>query len=113
MKGEYYNTLSRKSTASGSATSDTITKDKSYYFVMVDAAGENFKAAGPYAGTSMVYDPSQMESAPDNTDFASSTFASASWTAVGGGSTPPIPEPTSGILMIVGLGALALRRRKA
>ena len=30
-----------------------------------------------------------------------------------GGSTPTIPEPTSGLLMLVGLGALALRRRRA
>ena len=36
--------------------------------------------------------------------------AAGSW---GGGGTPAIPEPTSGILMLVGLGALALRRRKA
>ena len=34
------------------------------------------------------------------------TQASTAWTAVA-------PEPTSGLLMLVGLGALALRRRKA
>ena len=35
------------------------------------------------------------------------TQASVAWTAVS------VPEPTSGFLMLVGLGALALRRRKA
>ena len=29
------------------------------------------------------------------------------------GASAPIPEPTSGLLMLVGLGALALRRRRA
>ena len=34
-------------------------------------------------------------------------------TSGGGSVTPSIPEPTSGLLMLVGLGALALRRRRA
>ena len=36
----------------------------------------------------------------------SASFSGATWTAVA-------PEPTSGLLMLVGLGALALRRRRA
>ena len=37
----------------------------------------------------------------------STTFASGGWYA------KSVPEPTSGLLMLVGLGALALRRRRA
>ena len=37
----------------------------------------------------------------------SSLMTATKWTVAG------VPEPTSGILMLVGLGALALRRRKA
>lgn len=39
--------------------------------------------------------------------IAQATFASQSWTAVA------VPEPTSGLLMLVGLAGLALRRRRA
>ena len=42
-----------------------------------------------------------------------SSFANNGTVVAKGGSTPGTPEPTSGLLMLVGLGALALRRRKA
>jgi len=39
--------------------------------------------------------------------FTQAAFAGQSWTAVA------VPEPTSGLLMLVGLAGLALRRRRA
>ena len=47
--------------------------------------------------------------ADDSISFG--TFAAA--TSTTGGWTQTIPEPTSGLLMLVGLGALALRRKRA
>ena len=44
----------------------------------------------------------------DQGDIALTTAVPSQWTASG-----DVPEPTSGILMLVGLGALALRRRRA
>ena len=40
-----------------------------------------------------------------NTPLSFGTQTAGTWVAV--------PEPTSGLLMLVGLGALALRRRRA
>ena len=45
----------------------------------------------------------------DMGDILLQTAAPSSFTTAGGA----VPEPTSGILMLVGLGALALRRRRA
>ena len=106
-----YNTMSKKSSASATTSSEEITKDKTYYFVMVDAAGENFKAIGTYAGTDIVYDPANQESAINTA--TGDAFAATSWKAFGGGSTPDIPEPTSGLLLVLGGAMLALRRRRA
>ena len=55
--------------------------------------------------------PSRAETAGAGTagvlSLEQATFAGQSWTAVA------VPEPTSGLLMLVGLAGLALRRRRA
>ena len=46
-------------------------------------------------------------------DWAGDAFQFATSSYRGDKASYPIPEPTSGLLMLVGLGALALRRRRA
>jgi len=42
----------------------------------------------------------------------SATQAAANWKTVGGGGIDPLPEPTSGLLLLVGGAVLALRRKQ-
>ena len=66
------------------------------------------------AGSTYIYDTMDVSSytyAPPATPPGIFTAENASFTK--NGTVVAAPEPTSGLLMLVGLGALALRRRKA
>ena len=80
-----------------------------YYFVIVDGdkayfSNEKSATANATATAKNVGFSSQSGSValPSGTTFA----GAGKWSAT-------VPEPTSGLLMLVGLGALALRRRRA
>ena len=103
-----------KYNAAGGVTDAAITKSSAdLYYVVVSADKTTFDVTAAADFTSKVYDPDNQESTPgSSTAITSSTTRIASGSSWGG-STPVVPEPTSGILMLVGLGALALRRRRA
>ena len=91
-----------KVTVSGYNPGDSV----AFYSVIFGKDGDNkpyYKAA---TVTQSVYDPNDDDySTAKTASFTALKFNNASWTAVA-------PEPTSGLLMLVGLGALALRRRR-
>ena len=112
-----FTALSSKATSSAGAIAnttfeyDTSATSVNAYFAIVD--GDNvFISTGASAdvldvGTSSfqfgsISSPSKLAA----TQF-SGTVSGAGWY------TAAVPEPTSGLLMLVGLGALALRRRRA
>ena len=98
--------ISRISLTSGTAAS-TVQNYSAYMVVLDGAVGsaQNFLVSQELAN---VNNPGYDDgSGPGlgNVQLSFGSQATATWTAVA-------PEPTSGLLMLVGLGALALRRRK-
>ena len=94
--------------ASGTATDSSITKATDFYYVVVSADKSQYAVSGAYAGSTYVYDSSATP--PESAPSTSPNFAANGVTYKAFGA---VPEPTSGLLMLVGLGALALRRRRA
>ena len=88
--------LSRINTTSGDATAASY---DAYTIILDGAVGS---ASNFFATQEMHADKPDL----GNVSFAFASQAGKTWTAVA-------PEPTSGLLMLVGLGALALRRRRA
>ncbi len=106
-------TSGRKTVANGTTTDAALTKDGSFYYVVVTADKSSYAVSGLYAGAAYVYDTtaSPPESAPSVPPvFAANT---ASYVAFGGGGGGDIPEPTSAMLLLLGMAGLALRRKVA
>ena len=79
----------------------------SLYYVIVN--GDQFATTAPYDASASVYDMSAGDS-PVNAVSKSGTGLSYSGFTGGGGGD--VPEPTSGLLLLVGGAMLALRRKQ-
>ena len=101
----------RTYSASGTAASEAITKDsmKEVYWVIVDGSGS--PTTYNYMKTDLsafVYDPDNQESSPGNFGIAAADMLAGS-----SGNFGAVPEPTSGLLVLLGMAGLALKRKCA
>ncbi len=98
--------------AAGGLISDSSIADNSdigLMLVVFDSEGKNYTTVSGISAHSYT---AETAATAVTADF-SSAFGSASWTALGGGGgTDPLPEPTSGLLLLVGGAVLALRRKQ-
>ena len=111
--------LSGSKYATGSQTWDTATgavgSTASFSLVLVDSAATGYYVAATGL-TGTYYDPDDaLTPRPQAMSKTVSTaITSASLTSFSGGSDPGgAPEPTSGLLLLVGAGILGLRRTRA
>ena len=91
-----------------------VTESFNAYFVIVGDDKvfiSNSMASGIQASAEQAIDFASV-STPSKTTFTSGTFAAngAGWYST---AAAPVPEPTSGLLMLLGMAGLALRRRRA
>ena len=90
------------------AITDT-TKNYDFYYVVFN--NSDATAATKYA---IVSDPNKEYSGMAGYYKTSGTFSSSTaWTEISGPTPPVIPEPTTGLLVLLGIAGLALKRKRA
>lgn len=88
------------------SASDSLTKESGYFLVVVNATEDKFAVV---AGNSAnIYDPQAQE-----TSKGAFSVEDIQTTSSFSGGPGPIPEPTTGLLLILGVAGLALRRNRS
>ena len=92
--------------AAASTTAKGVDADKDLFFVIFDGAiadGQKYAYSAGYDVSSKTYEEGQQSPGTLSLNFAAAKT----------GEVIGAPEPTSGLLLLLGVGALALRRRRA
>ena len=103
---------SKKYYAGGTATGE-FDYDASFYAVLVSADGKQWATTTAFApGETYIMGP--LDSGKPAYEFTATSFgAFQDWNSgPGPGPTPVIPEPTSGLLLLLGVAGLSLRRKQ-
>lgn len=98
--------------AAGRAEGSSVTADsmKNAYYVIVESDTATSYTSYKVDMSSMVYDPDAQQSSPGAFNTVNAATILSSGTSA---NFAAVPEPTSGLLMLLGVAGLALRRRRA
>ena len=108
--GNTSSTKNQGKIAAATAINASLAEGSTYYAALLVVDGDKFIMSSTQSG--IAYNPTgTVETEGSAAAFTASNFSTTAESRTGW--TTAAPEPTSGILMLVGLGALALRRRKA
>ena len=97
--------LTAGSTGGNTPEGIAATAPASLFFVVISDDGHVYQSAATTVDTIEVIGPTTVGFGSQKT----ATSSAAAWTNKGG---DPSPEPTSGLLMLVGAGLLGLRRKR-
>ena len=88
-------------------SNDALVSGNSYdFYFVVEDNGKTFTSA-----TKSVAAQATLTASITFGNMQSATQNASNWASSGGGE--PVPEPTSGLLMLIGAASLALRRKRA
>ena len=90
----------------------TLSGAQSFYVVALDTANNGVYVSEVVSANIMAIGSSYVTFSHD-APYENAAFASTQTSYAGSGWYTAVPEPTSGLLMLVGLAGLALRRRRA
>ena len=89
-----------------------VPEGSSAYFVIVSADQQKYGVSSVQDMTTFIYDPDKQQTSP--AVFGVQTLGLNPTKEFGGGPGPePVPEPTSGMLLLLGVAGLALKRKQA
>ena len=110
LQGKAIDTQSLTTGSTGGTTAEGIdaTAPASLFFVVI--SGDNvYQSAATTVSEIATIGSTSLAFGSQKT----ATSVASAWSSVGGGSDPGgVPEPTSGLLLLVGAGMLALRRKQ-
>ena len=121
MNGDpFYNWGNHDADNMSSSDAVTTASGQAYTLVLVDAAGVTDLASydGKYVSVTGTSNINAIPGAGETTYYASfespAVFGASDWADVpSGGGTGDVPEPTSGLLLLLGVAGLALKRKNA
>lgn len=83
-----------------------------FYFAILDSANDELLISNTAAGLAQLSGTTTV-AFTDSKTWSNQAFADATYSAAGWYSTAAVPEPTSGILLLLGFAGLALKRKRA
>lgn len=93
------------------STLSGVTKDSTLYFALIKDSSAKTYTYGSISTSGFVYDSQAQETSPGTLEIKASDLANNGTI----GTTPgpdPIPEPTSAMLLVLGVAGLALKRKQ-